>query len=1040
MLHARIFTDSVGFIDISRFKVEGMRVTVTRGWLYQPCDVAIMYGLSNPPRRSLQGQLRNAIHREHRGPIVVIESSLVGRGFKRSGPRWLEALRRRPLRPRQIHPYFRVGVGGALGDDADFCAKDSPADRWQAQSSQLNIKPAPYRTEGRHVLLLGQVARDASLRGVDIVKWLRDTAIEVRRRSTRPIVVRLHPSMRWRDRKAAIAACAEIADLTISPLERTFSADIADAWTCVTYSSGGAVDALLAGVPPICMSPANVAYELCSKSIEDIEQPLQPDREQFLRDIAYSQWTREEMADGTAWRHLLPAIQRELKNSDTARAAQRVTRAELPQSQRRKLMRRLNISTLVGQVFPRSGKLLQARAEALLELGHPVEAKVTFETLQQRRPLRPAGFRGAAKAAEQLGLWDEALVAWTEAHRLRPEQKGPLSGIGRLAMRLGRLDEAEAAFSKLVERFPDEISAYRGLERIANERGDRETTLRIQERAWSRFRDPAMLHRHVLLLSRLNRRPEAERVVASLDKDRDQLAYLLAMTQLQVANHDWAGTDRLLQLHQEPTSSSWQLLRTHVTALRRLGQPDAALDRLDRGTAGSPAQRSSLRIECLVDARRYREADRALQDVWEHGAIDELGGTLLAPMVTAAQEIGGLPLARSVLSSVERNAPADRLGEVLRLSQIFLNLRLDSLEALAEARLAPPSAPSEQLVLRQLEEAGEGLPGIDDLRALCLKLADRRGTAPASLLLDTSFVLSDALEVAVRIIDAVDSRTPLSLLRLGDGEGALLPYRAELAPFRATDISENSTTWWGAGSADASTVAAELEAAITTADIVGMPELDRATRVFLQTERTAQLANGRNMRGLLAATDFVIDRCWAALWTSCHIHQSLSFWGLWDLLLPRLGVVDLITCHGQLGQTLAAAYGVTVGRTHLIPPEHKYAAAFSGTSAESHFPTVYERLRVTLAQPQQGRTYLVSAGLLGKIYCDWIKQRGGVAIDIGSAADHWCGYGTRSISDVATYRSPTGTAELVRALVAAHPRYSALVRPLAVRPTEGIAL
>jgi len=40
--------------------------------------------------------------------------------------------------------------------------------------------------------------------------------------------------------------------------------------------------------------------------------------------------------------------------------------------------------------------------------------------------------------------------------------------------------------------------------------------------------------------------------------------------------------------------------------------------------------------------------------------------------------------------------------------------------------------------------------------------------------------------------------------------------------------------------------------------------------------------------------------------------------------------------------------------------------------------------RVTL-----GRVYLVGAGILGKMYCDVIKQRGGVAIDIGAVIDGW---------------------------------------------------
>lgn len=1025
MLHARIFTNSVGFIDISRFGVAGMQVTPTGGWLYQPCDVAIIYGLANPQRRSLQGQLRNSIYREHKGPIVVIESSLLGRSFKPAVPGWLAALRRRPLRPRQVHPYFRVALGGALGDDADFGASGSPSDRWEAQRLSLGIKVSPYRSHGRHVLILGQVGRDASLRGLDIAEWLGETARAVRERTSRPILVRLHPSMRWRDRERAIAACAEVADLTISSIENSFSADIAGAWTCVTYSSGGAVDALLAGVPPICLSPANLAYELCSRSLDDIEAPLEPERDQFFCDLAYSQWTPEEMADGSAWRHLMPAIQRRLEETVEARAAQRSPDGDLPADRRRRLVWRLNACTWLGQLLPKSTRALQGRAEALLHLGHAVEAKAAFETWQQLQPDRASAYRGAAKAAEQLELWEDALTAWGAVTRLRPQQIGALSGAGRAALRLGRLDEAERAYRNLIALVPDQLEGLRGLERISNERGRWPEVLALQQRIWALSRDPAVAQRHAILLCRLDRLDEVKQFVAGVSEQDEPLAYLFAMTQLYSAMHDWERTVELLVRHRAVAENDWALLGMHVTALRRLGRIGDALQLLQGSSAGSSTQRASLTIGCLVEARRYAEADRLLQSAWEQGTIEKIGGGNLAAMVTAAQEIGGVPLARSVLAGLP--VSASRTGRALQLNRQFQQLRLDSYEALTQGRLLAPNEPSEQRVLAVLHDEGPA-EGAETLRELAQALARHRDVRPDAHLLDASFLLQDALEVALRITDAADAMRPFSLVRLGDGEGAMLPYRRELQSFRATDLAENSKTWWGQDGAPTPELAGELEQAIRAADVVGIPDLDRATRNFYHTALTAFLANGRNMRGLLAAADFVASSCPSAAWTTCHVHQSLAFWGLWDLILPRLGRLDLITCHGQLGDVLARAHGVHIGWTHRIPPERKYAAAFADGTGERHFPDVFERLRGVLPEAEPGRVVLVSAGMLGKIYCHWIKQAGGIAIDIGSAADHWCGYGTRGIADVAIYRSPTGTTELVRSLLAAHPRYSRLLR------------
>ena len=43
--------------------------------------------------------------------------------------------------------------------------------------------------------------------------------------------------------------------------------------------------------------------------------------------------------------------------------------------------------------------------------------------------------------------------------------------------------------------------------------------------------------------------------------------------------------------------------------------------------------------------------------------------------------------------------------------------------------------------------------------------------------------------------------------------------------------------------------------------------------------------------------------------------------------------------------------------------------------------------------PFPGAVFLVGAGALGKIYCQWIKERGGIALDIGSMCDAWAEVG-----------------------------------------------
>lgn len=45
--------------------------------------------------------------------------------------------------------------------------------------------------------------------------------------------------------------------------------------------------------------------------------------------------------------------------------------------------------------------------------------------------------------------------------------------------------------------------------------------------------------------------------------------------------------------------------------------------------------------------------------------------------------------------------------------------------------------------------------------------------------------------------------------------------------------------------------------------------------------------------------------------------------------------------------------------------------------------------------PFRGACFVVAGGLLGKIYCERIRELGGIALDIGALADAWMGHDTR---------------------------------------------
>src|SRR6185436_6189038 len=97
-------------------------------------------------------------------------------------------------------------------------------------------------SNGEHILLIGQVPGDASLRGLDVVKWLESTVIDLRLITQRPIVIRPHPlspaaALRRLRRRLAKDKSIRFDIKAGSRL----SAALHEAWVTVTYSSSAAI-------------------------------------------------------------------------------------------------------------------------------------------------------------------------------------------------------------------------------------------------------------------------------------------------------------------------------------------------------------------------------------------------------------------------------------------------------------------------------------------------------------------------------------------------------------------------------------------------------------------------------------------------------------------------------------------------------------------------------------------------------------------------------------------------------------------------------
>ena len=185
--------------------------------------------------------------------------------------------------------YNKVIVGGR--DPSPYFRRNLPADR----IGRLGIQVQPWRPvlgPDAHILIAGHSEKHAGTLGYRAQQWESETIAKLRAVTRRPLVYRPKPS--WID-----ATPIDGAKFSRGPL----ADDLANCWAAVSHASNVAVDALIAGIPVYV--EAGPAKSLSIARLEDIESPTMPDgREQLLADLAYQQWTLDEMRSGECWRHL----------------------------------------------------------------------------------------------------------------------------------------------------------------------------------------------------------------------------------------------------------------------------------------------------------------------------------------------------------------------------------------------------------------------------------------------------------------------------------------------------------------------------------------------------------------------------------------------------------------------------------------------------------------------------------------------------------------------------------------------------------------
>lgn len=245
----------------------------------------------------------------------------------------------------------------------------------------------------------------------------------------------------------------------------------------------------------------------------------------------------------------------------------------------------------------------------------------------------------------------------------------------------------------------------------------------------------------------------------------------------------------------------------------------------------------------------------------------------------------------------------------------------------------------------------------------------------------------------------LDEKAAWSLIRLGDGESY-----AWQSGLPMEQIIMREKIWWGAAIQPElrQKISSEVRHSIASADVLGVPSpfrFARDTSIDLEA-----FSKHRSISGLLHVLDCVSELpATHRQFTEDRIHQvcfdlptvlSLGKHASKVVVVSSL-LTDIVRkCLARLDDETPCIYVE-------VPTHTKTQGNSLYVASDDALPLLYDDINDRIAQEvEPGTLVIIASGIIGKIFCQTVRDNGGVAVDVGSMVDYWVGIKTRSIADI----------------------------------------
>jgi hypothetical protein len=152
--------------------------------------------------------------------------------------------------------------------------RDVSDDRWRSMKTDV----WPWSKSGKHIVIAEPSPTYEKFHGIE--GWTDRTIAALKLVTDRPIVRR---------------------DKEMQRSGRKLHEDLKGAHCLVTHGSNAAVESVIMGCP-VFVHADSAAALVGLTDLNEIEAPIYPDRDPWVRSLAYSQFSETELVDGTLWK------------------------------------------------------------------------------------------------------------------------------------------------------------------------------------------------------------------------------------------------------------------------------------------------------------------------------------------------------------------------------------------------------------------------------------------------------------------------------------------------------------------------------------------------------------------------------------------------------------------------------------------------------------------------------------------------------------------------------------------------------------------